>query len=53
MMVPVKHEQGDGHEVKGVRTPEHPLNHHHQGKVPLNENAQHRGCANGNGYGGY
>ena len=38
-----EHEKGDGHEVKGVRTPEHPLNHHHQGKVPLNENAQHRG----------
>ena len=47
-----EHEKGDGHEVKGVCAPEHPLDHHHQGKVPLDQYAQHGGDADGNGNGG-
>ena len=34
-----EHEQRHGHEVKGIGAAEHPLHHHHQAKIPLNENS--------------
>ena len=51
MMMPANMKSGTAMRWKESTPPEHPLHHHHQGKGPLDQNADDRRRADGDGDG--